>query len=310
MSINEIKELCIAGACQRGVCYIGCLEKLEELNILKREKLEKVIGVSMGSFIALGYLIGFTPNDFLEIVIKTNTSLFKDIELINNGVALLRGIEFRKWVWDSLSLKIDPNTTFSELYKKIPVNFLILSTCIEDGIVVFSHEKTPDVSIYDACIASMNFPYVFPPFIINEKRYVDGGVINNFPMEMLGPNALGLRVSHEAVEDITSIFTYTGKLFELIVQHMRKLTPPNSKNIVVVDASDFSLLDFDMTIDDKITLYRRGYDTIHESDIIKQMMTKIEEEEEEVVEEEEEDKIVEKVEKVEKVNRLVRRNSI
>ena len=34
-----IKELCLSGACNRGICYIGCFKKFEELNLLKVEKI-------------------------------------------------------------------------------------------------------------------------------------------------------------------------------------------------------------------------------------------------------------------------------
>ncbi len=58
-----IKELCLSGACNRGICYIGCFKKFEELDILK---VEKILGVSIGAFIAVCYIIGYNADEMLK----------------------------------------------------------------------------------------------------------------------------------------------------------------------------------------------------------------------------------------------------
>ena len=90
MSENKIKELCLAGACHRGISYIGALQYLEEEYLLDHTKLEKVIGVSIGSFVAACYIAGFKPMEFMETIVKYDTSTFKDISIMDpsSGLAI------------------------------------------------------------------------------------------------------------------------------------------------------------------------------------------------------------------------------
>jgi predicted acylesterase/phospholipase RssA len=47
---------------------------------------------------------------------------------------------------------------------------------------VFSRETTPDVAISEAIAASMAIPGVFPPKLIGDRYYVDGGVVEQLPI--------------------------------------------------------------------------------------------------------------------------------
>jgi NTE family protein len=266
----KIKELCLSGACHRGISYIGVLQYLEENNVIEAKSLEKVIGVSIGSFVAACYLAGYSPLEFIDIVVNYDTSTLKDIDILNSesGLAVLRGTAFREWISSVIAKKISPQITMKEFYEKTKTHFTVVATCIEDGAVYINHETEPDFLLIDALISSMNFPFVFPPYVVNGKRYVDGGLLNNFPMHMLSQEAVGLTVNFENISDIHNPFSYIGKLFELISRDRDLLRESNSKLIIRVEATDFSLIDFDMNVDDKMTLYKRGYNAAKASNIL------------------------------------------
>ena len=269
MSYKGIKELCMAGACHRGISYIGALQYLEEESLLDHTKLEKVIGVSIGSFVGACYLAGFKPMEFMETIVKYDTSNLKDISIMDSfsGLSILRGSAFRNWIHETLSEKIDPDITMKEFHEKTGVHFTVIVTCIEDGAVYIDHENEPDFLLYDALVSSMNFPFVFPPYVVKGKSYVDGGVLNNFPMHMLSQEAVGFKVNFEQIDNIENPFSYIGKLFELICKDRRSFRESPSRNIVQIEASDFSLIDFDMSTDDKMTLYKRGYNAAKKSSV-------------------------------------------
>lgn len=269
----QYEELCLAGACNRGMCYIGCIKRLEELNLLN---LKKISGVSIGSFIAACYIIGFTTDEMLDIIIKKDTKDFKDLSFINGNGAILKGSSYRKWVYEVLELKIDPNITLIELYNKTKIDFIITATCLyspssidggeqsefSEGITYFSHTLTPDMPLITAINASMSFPFIFPPMVYKNCHFIDGGVLDNFPMDQLSNKALGLRVNFTPINGLTSTqspISYVGKIFELLSTRIKKLNPSPSKNVVFVSCEDFGIIDFEMSIDDKITLYKRGY---------------------------------------------------
>jgi len=266
---NAIEEICLAGACSRGVCYLGSIKKLEEENLID---LKKIAGVSIGSFIGACYIIGYSTEEMLDIIIQKETKDFQDISLTEVQGAVLKGENYRGWVHEVISAKIDPNITLRELYRQTKIDFVMTATCIyspgddfEEGINYFSHVHTPDMPLVTAVNASMSFPFVFPPIVYNGYHFVDGGVLDNFPLDRVGENALGLRVNFTPVDGLTSTrspISYIGKLFELISRRMKFLNPGSTKNIVCIMCDDFSIIDFEMSIDDKITLYKRGYTAI------------------------------------------------
>lgn len=128
-----------------------------------------------------------------------------------------------------------------------------------------SHINTPNVPLITAINCSMAFPFIFPPISYLDCQFIDGGVLDNFPIDLLSDKALGLKVNFKPIDGFTSIknpISYIGKIFELISQRFKDLKPNISTTIVSTDCDDFDLIDFDLSIDDKITLFKRGYVTM------------------------------------------------
>ena len=260
-----ITEICLAGACNRGISYIGCFKKLEELKLVN---LKKLVGVSIGSFIGACYMLGYTSEELLESVINKNMNEFKDFS-ISEPSAVLKGEQYKSWVFELISKKEDPNITLKQLFEKIGIEYIITTTCIHsestefsEGIVYLSHKHTPDMSLFTAVNCSMEFPFVFPPMIYKNCQFIDGGVLENFPMDLLSIDALGMKVNFKPIDSFTSTknpISYIGKIFELMSNRFKILKDEQHQNIITVDCDDFDIIDFGMSIDDKITLYKRGY---------------------------------------------------
>jgi len=262
---KTVREICLAGACNRGICYIGAFKKLEELNLLK---LEKIVGVSIGAFIAACYIIGYTSDELLRIIIEKDMKEFRDISFSEQG-AVLKGEQYKNWVIEVLGNKVNPNITLAELFEKTKIEFIATTTCLyssdaefKEGIVHLSHKENPDMPLITAITCSMAFPFIFPPVNYNNSQFIDGGLLDNFPLGLLSEDAIGLKVNFKPIDGATSTHNpilYIGKLFEIITQRFKYLNPIINNNILCIDCDDFSLIDFEMSIDDKITLYKRGY---------------------------------------------------
>jgi predicted acylesterase/phospholipase RssA len=261
-------ELCLAGACNRGICYIGCLKKLEEENLLNIKALS---ASSIGAFIGICYILGFTSDELLAIIIDKDFKIFRDFSFSEEG-AVLKGQEYKNWVFEILSKKINPNITLLDLYNITKIHFTCTTTCIysnsenfKEGIIYMSHIQTPTVSLITAINCSMAFPFIFPPIYYQDCQFIDGGVLDNFPINLLSDTALGLKVNFKMIDGSTSIrnpISYIGKIFELITHRFKYLKPDTSKNIVCTECDDFNIIDFELSIDDKITLFKRGYSSM------------------------------------------------
>lgn len=260
-----ITEICLAGACNRGISYIGCFKKIEELNLLK---LKKIVGVSIGSFIGACYMLGYSSEELFDVVVSKNMNEFKDF-CISEPSAILKGEQYKNWVFEVLAKKENPNITLKQLFEKTGIDFIVTTTCIHsgnpefpEGIAYLSHKHTPDMTLFTAVNCSMAFPFVFPPMEYKNCQFIDGGVLDNFPLELLSIDAIGLKVNFKPIDSLTSTknpISYIGKIFELMSNRFKILKDEQHQNIITVDCDDFDVIDFGMSIDNKITLFKRGY---------------------------------------------------
>lgn len=270
-----IKELCMSGAVHRGIIFVGALKRLEELGILNRGDLKVIAGTSIGSFILVCYAIGYSPDVFMDMILETNFSIFNQVN--NEQTSILDSTEFRSWVYRVLEQKINPNTPISKIKQFTGgIDVIIATTCIEDGLVYFrSDVEDSKVSIYDCLIASMNLPLLFPEYIIDDKTYFDGGLLDNFPINILGNGALGLKIKSKTSDSNDNLF---NKVTGVMMKYIAKLNGANNlkiQYIIEIHTNDNQYVNFDFTPDDKINLFMNGYDNLDQNPITHMLLHKM-----------------------------------
>lgn len=156
----------LSGGGYRGIAHIGVLKALEEAGI----KPEAISGTSAGAVVGALYASGVSTGEMLKF--------FKSIQLLSFG-----NYAFGKPGWvDPESFydrfrEILPEDKFSAL--KIPLQ--ITATDILKGeLKIFSEGP-----LIRALLASAAFPGFFAPVELGKGYYVDGGVLNNFPVDLL-----------------------------------------------------------------------------------------------------------------------------
>lgn len=117
--------------------------------------------------------------------------------------------------FDKYLNKVFGDLTIGEL--DIPV--YINATDIVNGKLHVFNKKT---KVVDAILASSAFPGVFSPYQIGNKIYSDGGIINNFPIELLKDKChyiIGSNVTpiqQVSADSLTSIRSVTFRAYELM----------------------------------------------------------------------------------------------
>ena len=259
-----IKKLCLAGASSKGFCYVGALAHMDEEGLL--DNIEEFGGVSIGALTAVCHTIGYSSSEMFDILLDKNVNDFQDISIehvLHQG-SVMKGDKYKTWIWEVLSKKIDPMLTFNDIYEKFGVKLLMTTTCLEDGLVILSYNETPDMPIFYAVMATMALPFIFPPVRYNHKTYIDGGVLDNFPTRLMGDDVIGIWVRGRDIEhDRSNIINYIASLFQLISRRMRELHGDKGE-IIMIDGGDFNFIDFNFGIDEKLTLYYRGYERVED----------------------------------------------
>ncbi|MEO6819711.1 MAG: patatin-like phospholipase family protein [Ginsengibacter sp.] len=156
----------LSGGGARGFAHLGFLKALDEFGI----KICAISGVSAGGLVGALYSQGLTPDQIFEVGKKNLNFGFTALLLRRRRFLSL---EFAK----KILIEHIPHNSFEEL--KIPF-FVNATDFIHNKSVFFSKGI-----LIPRLIASASVPVIFSPVELETKKYVDGGLLDNFPVEPL-----------------------------------------------------------------------------------------------------------------------------
>jgi NTE family protein len=151
--------LVLGAGASRGFAHIGVLKILESNGV----PVHMIVGTSAGSFVGSLYAYGFNAFQLQKMALSIEQSDIIDMCIPDNG--FIRGEKLENYINSVMK-----NTPI----EKLRVPFYAVATSLPDGQeVIFGKGNTGK-----AVRASCSIPGVFIPLIINEKMYVDGGVVS------------------------------------------------------------------------------------------------------------------------------------
>lgn len=196
--------IALSGGGAKGIAHIGVLKALLENGI----EPDLISGTSAGAIAGALYAAGYKPAEMLEFV--KDASIFKIFKVVlpNDGLTKLT------YLRNQLT-KYIPDKEMENLHKEL---FVVLAN-LNTGMA----ETWSKGNIYDVVMASSSIPLVFKPVEINGNLYVDGGLLNNLPVEPLVGKAdfiIGVNVMpHITVEGkyVQNLIGIATRCFELSI---------------------------------------------------------------------------------------------
>lgn len=190
--------LVLSGGGAKGYAHVGVLKVLEEAGV----QIDYIAGTSMGAVIGGLYASGYNA-DQLDSILKAHdfSDLTKDevprraysiYQKTNKGKYAI-SLPLNKWkisLPKSISKGQNLFNLFSQLtehvhqvddFSKLPIPFLCIGTNLETGQEIILDQGF----LPEAMRASSSFPSVYSPVEIDGKVIVDGGLVNNYPIEIL-----------------------------------------------------------------------------------------------------------------------------
>ncbi len=234
----------LAGGGAKGAAHIGVLKALEEMQI----PVDIITGTSMGAYVGGLYATGMSADEIESFIYsvdwnggyrdrvdrsqrRVRDKKYEDRYQINTDLGLRFG-EIRAptgVVQGQNMLRILRETTgnlgrfdsFDELaipYRSVATDILALEeVVIGNGYLV------------DAMMASMSVPGALPPYKLNGHMLVDGGVVNNMPVDVaraMGADvviAVDISTDYKTEEDFTGLFTVADQLSNYLVRRSTQL---------------------------------------------------------------------------------------
>lgn len=152
----------LSGGGARGFAHAGALMALEQAGI----RPDIIAGVSAGSVVAAMYAAGLHPRKILELFNGARFNDLAEFTVPHGGFFSLD--RFRRFLSESI-----PVANLEDM----PIPTVVGVTNFDSG----KPEAFRKGSVSEAVAASCSIPIVFQPAVINNTRYVDGGLLHNLP---------------------------------------------------------------------------------------------------------------------------------
>jgi NTE family protein len=235
--------LVFSGGGARGAAHIGAIKALEEFGISPTH----ISGTSAGAIVGALYAADINWAEILNF--------FKTISIFQtNRYALNKPgfINSEKFYDDLKTYFIEDN--FDVLKKQL---FITAVNVIDGTLKIFNKGQ-----LIKPIIASASFPGVFTPTEINGKFYIDGGTLNNFPVELLKKDCdkiIGIYVNplkKIKIKDLKHSYTVIERAYKIKVASESMLKFPDC-DLVIYPEELISYGTFDMNNIDAI--FNLGY---------------------------------------------------
>ena len=254
----------LSGGGAKGAAHVGFLQALEEAGIVP----DYIVGTSVGALVGGYYASGWSPlemeavlaSEAFEMRVKglaqwefgfkqgaANPSLF-EVNLASGG-GLLKGNLVSSLPMDwALMEELGPAESFAESqFDQLLVPF----RCVASDVVLKQDTVFSKGNLALAIRASISFPFYLKPVWLNGKPFYDGGLYNNFPMDILEEEfhpdfIIGCSVVDDAIllesDDL-------AVQIEAMVSRPAKAFETSNRIVVVEPQMDVETFDFDLSGD-------------------------------------------------------------
>lgn len=273
--------LVLSGGGAKGIAHVGVIKALEDNDI----PIDYVTGTSMGAIVGSLYSCGWSPEKMIKFFTAPDF-IYWSTGVINpdHKYYLMQPSPTPRW----LTANINPKDTTgflnqilpSNLVSPLPMNIEFLKIygpytlqCQRNFNKLFVPFRcvTSDVyhkrkivlhggSLGDAVRASMSFPFVFKPIKMDGVLVYDGGIYDNFPVDVMqtafNPDFI-IGVSVSGADKKPEPGNVYSQLEDMIIQNNDYSVPARNGIKIQVPVLDFGVLDFAKAR----TIYDIGYKT-------------------------------------------------
>ena len=275
---NQSVGLVLSGGGAKGIAHIGVIKALEENDI----PIDCITGTSMGAIVGALYACGYSPDEMMELL---NSQYFAamstgriDPELnyyFASEAPSPRMFSVPVGAESALdSAMFDPQSLipptpmafgFMQLFSAYSAQcgndfdrLFVPYRCASSNLSERRSQVMKDGDLADAVRSSMSFPLVFQAVKINDDIFYDGGIYDNFPVNVMTDEfnpavMLGVDVSSTASDGPPN--SYMDQL-DLLVTRPQSYALPADKGIKMrLHLDEFGLLDFNAAN----AIYEIGY---------------------------------------------------
>lgn len=279
--------LALSGGGIRGIAHAGVLKALEENNI----KIDVIGGTSSGSIISALYAMGYTPY-YIYILFKRYARDLVNRNSMSTITSLKSFMANKKINFSGFYSGEEIEKAFNEVAKRkgikkisdIKMPIVIPAVDVKDSNEYIFTNNMPegtkdknkyitDISIGKAIRASSSFPVAFSPCIYENHKFLDGGILDNFPTTEVKKQGvdkvLTVNFMPDEIDEDSNIMDIVMRSIDIMGTKASEKNIKNSDMLLTIKTDKTGLLEVEK-LDD---CYKYGYrQTINNLDKIKNLI--------------------------------------
>ena len=262
---DDIKVgLVLSGGGAKGLAHIGVLKVIDSLGI----RVDYVAGTSMGAIIGSLYAAGYSGKELDSIFKVLDFSILINDELPRASKAFYERNNSERYAvtlpFDHFKIKLPSalsrgqnvygliskltiHVNDTEDFSKLPIPFFCIATDAETGREVILDKG----KLAQAVVASGALPSLFQPVMINNQMLIDGGVVNNYPIDELKKKGVDIIIGVDVQDGLATREELTSAPDVLIqinnFRTVHDMTAKVKKTDIYIkpNIEDFSVVSFD-----------------------------------------------------------------
>jgi NTE family protein len=270
----------LEGGGAMGLAHIGVLKWFEEHHI----PVDYVAGTSMGGLVGGFYATGMSPDEMKSLITGLNWRKIMDDRTPYEDLSYRRKEDQRAYpnslifglrggltapaglnAGHQISLLIDRETlSYSEVksFDDLPVPF----RCVATDLVSGKPHVFENGSLAEALRATISIPGAFSPVHDGQNVFVDGGLLNNLPTDVvrqMGAElviAVHLEEAPAQAKDIQSIFSVLDHSVRVMIDQNELHSLAQADAVVSVNLAEYTTVDYAKNE----AIMQKGYEAANE----------------------------------------------
>lgn len=252
--MKKIEHLVISGGGHHGLTMYGILKESNKCGFWNIENIKTIYCTSVGTIVAIFIMLGYSWDDLDEYLLKRPwQNVFKvDINTLLNTYDNM-GIFDKKIVKELLGSLLmgkglEINTTLLELHEKtnIEIHFIVCEL-YNFEVIDISYKTHPQWKVIDAVYCSACLPILFVPELIEDKCYIDGGILLNYPLKLCIENLenedtdcifgidLKPKMNITSITPDSTMYDYIFILLNKIFSRVSSINKSTIKNEIIIN---------------------------------------------------------------------------
>jgi len=257
--------LVLSGGGASGLSHIGVIKALEENGV----PIDYISGTSIGALIGAYYSVGYTTRE-IERIVEDNffQSITKGDLPAKYDYLIKQREDYASWI----TFKFNFNDNYlknlpTNVINSVPIDYYLMETFT--GVANNMNNNFDSLMIPFRCLASdvlnkksivfragdlplalrasMSYPFYLRPMFVNGKLLFDGGLYNNFPVDVMTKEfhpdfIIGSNVSGESIApDDDDLYLQLRTL----MMHQGEFDPIGKNGVVIQPWGEVSIFNFD-----------------------------------------------------------------